>query len=116
MPRRHNTIRHGAARAEDRVLNGLLADPADPDLARAVPATVNGHPLNGYCRGGCGYLAANCGCPGSARLTPRPVATVALPDPEPEVRGCPRCRPDGCGPCGYLPANCTCPGGPRGNL
>lgn len=113
MPRRHNTIRHGAARAEDRILNGLLADPADPDLARAQP--VNGHVPTGYCRGGCGYLAANCGCPGSARLNGRPIEDLP-PLPEPEVRGCPRCRPGGCGPCGYQPANCTCPGGPREHL
>lgn len=108
MPQNREDITAPAGTIAPAVLGGQLAD---PDSA-AGERRVNGHAT--YCRGGCGYLTTNCGCPGSARLNGRGVVTVELPELGPV--GCPRCRPDGCKSCGYRPGNCTCPGGPRSQL
>ena len=108
MPSKRTRSGTDATQAAPDVLGGLLVD---PDSATAA-GSVNGHAT--YCPGGCGYLATNCGCPGSPRLNGRAVVTVDLPGAEPA--GCPRCSPDGCKGCGYRPAKCTCPGGPRAQL
>ena len=119
-----NTIADAELRAphtEPAILAGLLTSPAAEGALGAILPDCQ-HGANGA-NGAeparcprCGYRLANCGCPGSPRLTGR-AAPAPAPAPEPEPVGCPRCRGrDSCRRCGYRPANCTCPGGPREQL